>query len=122
MTSAAIRLDRESIGVAAMGLLERERDFALLDAALENVLAGCGRIALVSGEAGIGKTSFVDRFIAARGQALRVFQGNCDALFTPSPLGPVYDVARQTDGRLLAQLEGGASRAAIFSTILDQLG
>jgi DNA-binding CsgD family transcriptional regulator/tetratricopeptide (TPR) repeat protein len=104
-----------------MELLERESALQMLAAAFEQAAAGHGRIALVSGEAGIGKTSFVDRFIAAGGQARRILKGNCDALFTPSPLGPLYDIARQTGGRLLAQLEGEAPRAALFSTMLDEL-
>jgi DNA-binding CsgD family transcriptional regulator len=104
-----------------MELLERDHGLKVLAAALGEAIAGQGRIALVSGEAGIGKTSFVDRFIATSGQAMRVLKGNCDALFTPSPLGPLYDIARQTGGRLLAQLESEAPRAALFPTMLDQL-
>jgi DNA-binding CsgD family transcriptional regulator/tetratricopeptide (TPR) repeat protein len=104
-----------------MELLERGQDLKVLAAALDEAVAGEGRVALISGEAGIGKTSFVDRFIATRGRTLRTVKGNCDALFTPSPLGPLYDIARQTGGRLQAQLDSEAPRAAIFSTMLDQL-
>src|SRR4029077_16197924 len=104
-----------------MELLERESELQMLAAAFEHAAAGHGRIALVRGEAGIGKTSFVERFIAIRGQTMRILKGNCDALFTPSPLGPLYDIARQTGGRLLAQLEGETPRVALFSTMLDHL-
>jgi DNA-binding CsgD family transcriptional regulator len=104
-----------------MELLERESELQMLVAALNEAIAGQGRIALVSGEAGIGKTSFVDRLVATRGQTMRVLKGNCDSLFTPSPLGPLYDIARQAGGRLLAQLEGEAPRVALFSTMLDHL-
>lgn len=102
-------------------LLEREQVLQMLAAALGEAVAGQGRIALVSGEAGIGKTSLVDRFVTTSGKAARILKGHCDALFTPSPLGPLYDIARQTGGRLLAQLEGETPRAALFSTMLDQL-
>ncbi len=104
-----------------MELLERGDDLQTLAAALDDAVAGQGRVALVSGEAGIGKTSLVDRFIATRGQVARLLKGNCDALFTPSPLGPLYDIARQTGGRLLALLEGEAPRVALFSAMLDEL-
>lgn len=104
-----------------MELLERDHDLRILATALNEAVAGHGRIALISGEAGIGKTSFVERFMALRGQTLRILKGQCDALFTPSPLGPLYDIARQTSGRMLAQLEGATPRAAIFSTMLDEL-
>lgn len=104
-----------------MELLEREHDLRVLTAALDEALAGRGRVALVSGEAGIGKTSFVEHFIAARGRVVRVLKGNCDPLFTPTPLGPLYDIARQTGGKLASQLDGGAPRAALFAALLDEL-
>ncbi|MDR6287680.1 DNA-binding CsgD family transcriptional regulator/tetratricopeptide (TPR) repeat protein [Inquilinus ginsengisoli] len=104
-----------------MELLERGYELQLLAAALKEACAHAGRIALVNGEAGIGKTSLVDRFIATSGQAMRILKGHCDALFTPSPLGPLHDIARQTGGRLLAQLQDEAPRTAVFSTVLDLL-
>ena len=102
-------------------LLEREDELETLAALLGEATAGQGRIALVSGEAGIGKTSFVDHFLATHAQGIRILKGNCDALFTPSPLGPLYDIARQIGGKLQAALEGEVCRAAVFSTMLDQL-
>ncbi|MGL4961801.1 MAG: ATP-binding protein [Inquilinus sp.] len=104
-----------------MELLERDHELQALAVVLKEAMAGEGRIVLVSGEAGIGKTSFVDRFIATAGRTARLLKGQCDSLFTPSPLGPLYDIARQTGGRLLAQLEAEAPRAALFSTMLDLL-
>ena len=104
-----------------MNLLERNHDQQTLAAALDAAMMGRGRVALVSGEAGIGKTSFVEHVIATWSHGVRVLRGNCDALFTPTPLGPLYDIARQTGGRLSAQLEGTAPRAALFSTLLDDL-
>ncbi|TVZ00233.1 hypothetical protein EAS64_36870 [Trebonia kvetii] len=48
-----------------------------------------GRVVLVSGEAGIGKSSLVRRF---RDESARtVLWGECDAMRTPRPLGPVRD-------------------------------
>ena len=31
-----------------------------------------------------------------------MFVGRCDALFTPQPLGPLHDIAHQTNGALLS--------------------
>src|SRR5262249_62324247 len=105
-----------------MELLERERDLATLAAALQAVRAGQGCINLVSGEAGIGKTSFVEHFAAIHGSAARVLRGYCDALFTPSPLAPLYDIARQLRSeRLRGQLESASGRSALFSAFLDLL-
>lgn len=102
-------------------LLERETDLHVLGAALEQAAAGRGRIALISGEAGIGKTSFVEHFTATRCPSCCVLKGNCDPLFTPTPFGPLYDVARQSSEPLLAQLESETPRAGLFSALFNQL-
>ena len=45
---------------------------------------------LVAGEAGVGKTTLVRHF-CERSES-RVLWGHCDALFTPSPLGPLNEM------------------------------
>ena len=107
--------------MAGMELLERDHDLERMAAARDQAIEGEGRLALIGGEAGIGKTSFIMRFLGTSSTKLRVLTGNCDALFTPSPLGPLYDIARTLGGRLLTQLESDAPRAALFSTMLDLL-
>jgi DNA-binding CsgD family transcriptional regulator/tetratricopeptide (TPR) repeat protein len=104
-----------------MELLEREQFFGELEAILNEVVAGNGRCVLVSGEAGIGKTSFIERFAEAHRKPAGVLWGACDALFTPRPLGPLYDIAHQTHGNLLALLEEEAPRASIFSAVLGEM-
>ena len=104
-----------------MELLEREQFLDELEAILGDVAAGNGRLVLVSGEAGIGKTSLVERFAETHQAQARVLWGACDALFTPRPLGPLYDIAHQTQGNLLALLEEEAQRASIFSAALDEM-
>lgn len=104
-----------------MELLERERFFHELEDLLGAVAAGTGRLVLVGGEAGIGKTSLVERFAETHNSKARVLWGACDALLTPRPLGPLYDIAQQTQGRLLALLQEEAPRAPIFSAVLDEM-
>jgi DNA-binding CsgD family transcriptional regulator len=104
-----------------MELFEREQFLRELEAILADVIAGNGRFVLVSGEAGIGKTSLVERFADAHKTQTRVLWGGCDALFTPRPLGPLYDIAHQTKGDLLELLEAAAPRASIFSAVLEEL-
>src|SRR3954471_5355275 len=104
-----------------MELLEREQFSAELEAILGEVATGKGRFVLVSGEAGIGKSWLVERFAEAHKSRARVLWGACDALFTPRPLGPLYDIAHQTQGNLLALLDEGAPRASIFSAALEEL-
>src|SRR5436190_14859077 len=104
-----------------MELLERKEFFDELETILSDAARGNGRFVIVSGEAGIGKTSLVERFAEANKQRARVLWGACDALFTPRPLGPLYDIAHQTKGPLLSLLEDEASRSSIFSAVLDEL-
>jgi MoxR-like ATPase len=70
-----------------------------------------GRLVLVSGEAGVGKTALLRSFCDALGPRTRVLWGNCDPLFTPRPLGPLLAVAerarRARVGRGVAARTGG---------------
>jgi DNA-binding CsgD family transcriptional regulator/tetratricopeptide (TPR) repeat protein len=81
-------------------LLERSEPLgALSQLAAEVSAQSSGRVAIVRGEAGIGKTSLLRRFCEVEAGA-RVLWGACDALFTPRPLGPFLDVAQSTGGEL----------------------
>jgi len=104
-----------------MDLLERAEFFEQLQDTLAEVMHGHGRVALVTGEAGIGKTSLVEQFAETQKNRMRVLCGGCDALFTPRPLGPLYDIAQQLRGNLITLLEDEAPRAAIFSAVIDEL-
>jgi len=85
-----------------MELLERAQNLADLTEWFRATEGG-GCIALLDGEAGVGKTSLLQHF-ARRLSKARVLWGACDALFTPQPLAPLHDIARQTRGALLATL------------------
>ena len=104
-----------------MVLLERDDCLEELDAALRETAGGEGRLALVFGEAGIGKTSVVDRFVELRRRSIHVLWGRCDALFTPQPLGPLHDMAAHLPEALQALLQSTANRLAIFAAFLREL-
>lgn len=102
-------------------LLERDDALAALHGAYSEARAGSGRLVLVGGEAGIGKTSLVRAFTAAVGGSSRVLEGACDALFTPRPLGPFADVAARTNGELRVLIERSASSGEVFEAVRDEL-
>lgn len=64
---------------AAVAMVGRDADLARLHAALGQALGGRRAMMLVSGEAGIGKTTLLDRFVAEamRAEGVRVGRGQC---------------------------------------------
>jgi DNA-binding CsgD family transcriptional regulator/tetratricopeptide (TPR) repeat protein len=100
-----------------MELLERT---SLLDE-LAGVLAMGGRVVLVAGEAGIGKSALVRRFTERHSGDARFLVGACDPLLTPRALGPLHDLGRQTGGRLADLLAAGSPREQLFAALLDEL-
>ncbi|GLZ45037.1 LuxR family transcriptional regulator [Actinomycetospora sp. NBRC 106375] len=78
-----------------------------------------GSLVLVSGPAGIGKTSLVEAFLASR-PASRVLRGACESLSTPQPLAPLADLARGDD-HLSDLLASGAAPIAVYGAVRDGL-
>ncbi len=68
-----------------MVLLEREAVFARLDALLSEAREGCGRVIVVRGEAGIGKTAVVRSFADEYSEDAHILWGGCDDLLTVRP-------------------------------------
>lgn len=64
---------------AAVAMVGRDADLARLHAALGRALGGRRAMVLVSGEAGIGKTTLLDHFVAeaARADGVHVARGQC---------------------------------------------
>ena len=101
------------------GLLERDTELGCLESALHRAAGGTGSVVLVSGEAGIGKTSLVRAFVRAHDH-VRVLFGACDDLVTPRTLGPLRDAMRNRGGRLATALLGG-DRDAVLAALLVEL-
>ena len=104
-----------------MDLLERQSQLEELTALLRNAGAGFGKIALISGEAGVGKSALVEQFAQQIAEGSRVFWGHSDALQTSRVLGPVNELAvgmsllRGTAG------ESAMSREQLFSRLFEKL-
>jgi DNA-binding CsgD family transcriptional regulator/tetratricopeptide (TPR) repeat protein len=104
-----------------MDLLERDAAVAALEEALAQAASGQGRVVLVAGEAGVGKTALTERVAHDAGSRARFLWGACDPLLTPRALGPIHDIARQAGGGLADAVAGDASREAVFAALLDEL-
>jgi DNA-binding CsgD family transcriptional regulator/tetratricopeptide (TPR) repeat protein len=102
-------------------LLEREGELAAFEDALAHASRGEGRVLLVSGEAGIGKTSLVRRLSERIGDRARVLLGACDDLLTPRTLGPLRDLQLGEGAPLRRALESGADRDAVFTAVVEEL-
>ena len=75
-----------------MPLLERETQLASLGEYARDAQQGDGRLVLIGGEAGVGKSALVEQVHRGLPGAAWAW-GACDGLFTPRPLGPLYDIA-----------------------------
>jgi len=103
-------------------LLERSSHLTALDDALAAVLrTSRGRLEFVGGEAGVGKTALLRHFCDERQRSARVLWGSCDALFTPRPLGPLQDVAQQTQGELKQLVETAARPHEVTTALMHEL-
>jgi class 3 adenylate cyclase/tetratricopeptide (TPR) repeat protein len=104
-------------------LLERSEAFSTLSGSLADVAkTGQGRLHLVSGEAGIGKSILLKRFCDAHRGSARILWGACDPLFTPRPLGPLLDIAEVAGGELSDIVHDGGTPYAVATALMRELG
>lgn len=103
-------------------LLERENELALLGGLLDDVGTAGGKVVLIRGEAGIGKSSLVRGFLSSVADTAHAHVGYCDDLQTPQPFGPLWDISRD-DARLDESLRASNRQAALqaFFEILTPL-
>ncbi len=110
-----------------MVLLERQAELEALQRSWQEARAGTGKLVLVMGEAGIGKSALVETFVAALVPGPKVAWGYCDALRTPRTLGPVHELAMALDvatraDEVVDPPRGPASpRGALFSRLFAEL-
>lgn len=104
-----------------MVLLERESHLAALCDYAGEARQGEGRLVLISGEAGIGKSALVEQLAEDLPDA-RWSWGACDGMFTPRPLGPLFDLAAQLGGELQDLCGARAPREELFGALLRQVG
>jgi DNA-binding CsgD family transcriptional regulator/tetratricopeptide (TPR) repeat protein len=102
-------------------LLEREFALESLERWWGEAADGEGRLVVVTGEAGIGKTALLRCFCERLGGGHTVLWGACDNLRTPRTLGPLADMAAAGPGPLRAALERAGKPAACFEALRQEL-
>jgi DNA-binding CsgD family transcriptional regulator/tetratricopeptide (TPR) repeat protein len=112
VTPRATAFRRPRDGTINVGvLIEREQPLARLTALLGQAAEGAGRMVLLGGEAGVGKTSLVAEVTAAA-DGVTVRSGACDDIGTAAALGPLIDAFPEL-ADLIEQAEG-LDRAALY--------
>lgn len=87
----------ESTGFA---MVERDEALERLEAGLLAARRERGAMILIEGEAGVGKTTLLNAFLARHVGSARILRGACENFSVPEVLGAVRDIARQSGGRL----------------------
>ncbi len=102
-------------------VLEREHAFATLAGAARAAAEGAGSVALVFGEAGIGKSVLVRGLRAHLPAEARLLIGYCDDLATPRTLGPLRDLAGVVGPTLSRALRGSGDRDHLLAALRDEI-
>jgi DNA-binding CsgD family transcriptional regulator/tetratricopeptide (TPR) repeat protein len=115
-----VALNRDAAHNQWMRLIERESQLAALHQYAHEANQGQGRLVLISGEAGVGKSALLEEFAQELDEARWLWAG-CDGLFTPAALGPLLDIASQLDGELFRLCRVEAKRDQLYGALLRQL-
>jgi DNA-binding NarL/FixJ family response regulator len=99
-------------------LLEREDALKALLELVEFSATAHGRVAVIAGEAGVGKSSLVEALVAGLPDAATVAWGHCDDLFTPRQFGPFLDLAPTLGPEVQNALTTGSTPAGLFPAVL----
>jgi len=110
----------EAVTVLGRTLEERDGELAALARWWDEAVAGAGRLVLVGGDAGAGKSVLVEEF-TRRLRGARLLSGACEPLATPVPLGSLRDMANDLPDSLRRELAGAQDPVEVRRLLLEQL-
>ncbi len=104
------------------GLLERGAYVdALADLLGEARSTARGRLVIIGGEAGVGKTALLRGFCETTASGARILWAGCEPLRTARPLGPLLDVADAIGGAFAELVAGAAEPHDVALALLRAL-
>ena len=113
------------VGDGRVTLIEREAEVAALDAALAETVAGSGRLLVIGGPAGIGKSGLLADLRARAGDELLVLAARASELEREFGFGVVrqlFEATAADPARGPAALAGAAAPAASVLGAMDDAG
>jgi DNA-binding CsgD family transcriptional regulator len=106
-------------------LVGRDEEMARLIQLAGEASKGAGRLVIVSGDGGSGKTSLIAAALALAGGSLRAIHAAASPL-APTPLGPVAGALRALGDGVSERFEAAAAKAAgreaLFAAVCDLIG
>jgi DNA-binding CsgD family transcriptional regulator len=102
-------------------LIERDEALAKLRSIASGASQGEGRLVVIRGEAGIGKTAVVEAMLEELDHAVTLLHSACDGVTTPRPFGPIRDMRQHLGVELSELLDNNAERHAVSSVLADRL-
>ncbi|MET0927957.1 MAG: AAA family ATPase [Aeromicrobium sp.] len=110
---------RTAVPASHPSVIERDALLSSLSRIADDVGRGRGRLVLLSGEAGVGKTTLLEAFLSEVPHALALRRGGCDNVTTPAPLGPFLEAVPQLGD--VPRQANGEDGAAVFRAAGDVL-
>lgn len=99
-------------------LVERETQIDALASAVHESTHS-GRVVLISGEAGFGKTSLVAAVSEGLDHRFTVLRSACEPVGIPAPFAPLFDFLDALPDELRADIRSGERRPAVYAGMLD---
>jgi DNA-binding CsgD family transcriptional regulator len=104
-------------------LLERDPELATLGQRFATLCTGSssGSSVLLSGEAGVGKTTVLRAAARRADRRIDWLWGTCEPMLSPTPLGPLVDWLDRMPPALAAAVRAGRHAAEVLSGVLSML-
>jgi DNA-binding CsgD family transcriptional regulator/tetratricopeptide (TPR) repeat protein len=99
-------------------LIERSHQLGIL---ADAVAGSEGKVVLVSGEAGHGKTSLVGAVLGDLDHRYHVLTSACEPLDIPAAFGPLFDLIDELPEDLRNDVKSGSGRMSVYAGMLDMI-